>query len=39
MALIVSQIKTSLDESKDNAIGRALSLLCVKRSEVKSAAL
>lgn len=39
MALIVSQIKTSLNESKDSAIGKALSLLCLKRSEVKSAAL
>ncbi len=39
MALIVSQIKTSLDESKDNAIGKALSLLCVRNNEVKTAAL
>ena len=39
MAVIVSQIKTTLDESKDNAIGRALSLLCVQRHEVKSASL
>ena len=39
MALIVSQIKTSLDESKDNAIGKALSLLCVRKNEVKTAAL
>lgn len=39
MALIVSQIKTTLDEAKDNAVGKALSLLCVKRSEVKEARL
>ncbi len=39
MALIVSQIKTTLDEAKDNAVGKALSLLCVKRTEVKAARL
>lgn len=39
MGLIVSQIRTTLDESRDNAIGKALSLLCVGRSEIKSAAL
>ncbi|MDE7193109.1 MAG: hypothetical protein K2O14_03975 [Oscillospiraceae bacterium] len=39
MGLIVSQIRTTLDESRDNAIGKALSLLCVGRSEVKNAAL
>lgn len=39
MALIVSQIKTSIDESRDNAVGKALSLLCVKEKEVKSASL
>ena len=39
MALIVSQIKTALDENKDNAIGKALSLLCVKRGDVRSARL
>lgn len=37
MALIISQIKTTLDEAKDNAIGKALSLLCVGRKDVKSA--
>ncbi len=39
MALIVSQIKTGLNEAKDNAVGKALSLLCVNKSEVKSARL
>lgn len=39
MAVIVSQIKTSLDESRDNAIGKALSLLCVGRNEVRSASI
>lgn len=39
MAIIISQIKTSLDESKDNAIYKALSLLCVKSAEVKTARL
>jgi len=39
MALIVSQIKTTLDEAKDNAISKALSLLCVSRKEVKAARL
>lgn len=39
MAIIVSQIKTSLDEAKDNAVSKALSLLCVSRKEVKTARL
>ncbi len=39
MAIIVSQIKTSLDEAKDNAISKALSLLCVSGKEVKAARL
>lgn len=39
MALIISQIKTTLDEAKDNAVGKALSLLCVKRAEVRAARL
>lgn len=39
MALIVSQIKTGLNEAKDNAVGKALSLLSVSKSEVKSARL
>ncbi len=39
MALIISQIKTTLDEAKDNAVSKALSLLCVKRQEVRSARL
>ncbi len=39
MAIIVSQIKTTLDEAKDNAISKALSLLSVSRKEVKSARL
>ena len=39
MAIIVSQIKTSLDEAKDNAVGKALSLLCIKPNEVADARL
>lgn len=39
MAIIVSQIKTTPDEAKDNAIGKALSLLSVSRKEVKTARL
>lgn len=39
MAIIVSQIKTSLDEAKDNAVSKALSLLCVSAKEVKAARL
>ncbi len=39
MAIIVSQIKTSLDVAKDNAISKALSLLCVGRKEVRAARL
>ncbi len=39
MAIIVSQIKTSLDEAKDNAVSKALSLLCVSRKEVRTARL
>lgn len=39
MALIVSQIKTTLDEAKDNAVGKALSLLSVSRKEVRAARL
>lgn len=39
MALIVSQIKTTLEEAKDNAVGKALSLLCVKKDEVRTARL
>ncbi len=39
MAIIVSQIKTSLDEAKDNAVSKALSLLCLSRKEVRSARL
>lgn len=39
MSLIISQIKTNLDEAKDNAISKALSLLCVGRKEVKTARL
>ncbi len=39
MALIVSQIKTGLNEAKDNAVSKALSLLCVTKKEVKTARL
>ncbi len=39
MAIIVSQIKTTLDEAKDNAVSKALSLLSVNRKEVKTARL
>ncbi|MGN0687215.1 MAG: NAD(P)/FAD-dependent oxidoreductase [Oscillospiraceae bacterium] len=39
MALIISQIKTTLDEAKDNAVSKALSLLCVSRKDVKEARL
>lgn len=39
MAVIISQIKTSLAEAKDNAVGKALSLLCVKPQEVVEARL
>lgn len=37
MALIVSQIKTSLTESKENAVGKALAKLRVSPAEVSSA--
>lgn len=39
MAIIVSQIKTTLDEAKDNAVSKALSLLSVNRKEVRTARL
>lgn len=39
MALIVSQIKTSLDEPKENALKKAASLLKLRKSEIKNAAL
>ena len=39
MAIIVSQIKTSLEEARDNALSKALSQLSVKREEVASARL
>lgn len=39
MALIVSQIKTTLDEAKDNAVAKALSLLCIKRQQLEEARL
>ena len=39
MAIIVSQIKTSLEEARDNALSKALSQLSVKREEVASVRL
>ncbi len=39
MAIIVSQIKTALSENKENAVGKALTLLGLKRSEVRAARL
>ncbi|MFR0870976.1 MAG: hypothetical protein ACLSG5_06105 [Oscillospiraceae bacterium] len=33
MAIIISQIKTTLDEPKDNAVAKALSLLRLSRAE------
>lgn len=39
MSVIVSQIKTTLDEAKDNAVSKALSLLGVKPREVTEARL
>lgn len=39
MALIVSQIKTGLNEAKDNAVSKALSLLSVTKNEVRTARL
>lgn len=39
MAVIVSQIKTSLDQPKELAVQKALSLLKIGKSEVKSAKL
>lgn len=37
MAIIISQIKTTLDEPKDNAVAKALSLLRLSRAETASA--
>ncbi len=39
MGIIVSQIRTTLDENRDNAIGKALSLLSVGKNEVASASV
>ena len=39
MAIIISQIKTTLDEPKDNAGAKALSLLHLKRGDISSAKL
>ena len=39
MAIIISQIKTTLDEPKDNAVAKALSLLHLNRGEISSAKL
>ena len=39
MAIIISQIKTTLDEPKDNAVAKALSLLRLSRAETASAKL
>lgn len=39
MAIIVSQIKTTLDEAKDNAISKALSLLSVSKKDIRTARL
>ncbi len=39
MAIIVSQIKTSIDEPKENAVKKALSSLGLSKSEVKTAKL
>ena len=39
MAIIISQIKTSLDEPKENAVGKALSMLRIKPGEAASAKL
>lgn len=36
MAIIVSQIKTSLSEPRENALGKAISLLKLSKSEIKS---
>ncbi|MCH5203695.1 MAG: hypothetical protein J1F03_03050 [Oscillospiraceae bacterium] len=36
MAVIVSQIKTSLSEPRENALGKAISLLKLSDSEIKS---
>ncbi len=39
MAIIVSQIKTSLEEARDNAVAKALSQLSIDREETASARL
>ena len=39
MAIIISQIKTTLNEPKDNAVAKALSLLRLSRAETASAKL
>ena len=39
MAIIISQIKTTLDEPKENAVAKALSLLRLSRAETASAKL
>lgn len=39
MALIVSQIKTELSQAKDSAVSKALSLLRVRKKEVRTARL
>ena len=36
MAIIVSQIKTSLSEPRENALGKAISLLKLQKSEIKT---
>ena len=36
MAIIISQIKTTLDEPKDNAVAKALSLLRLSRAETEA---
>ena len=39
MAIIVSQIKTALDEPKENAVRKAVSVLKLAKSEIRNAAL
>lgn len=39
MAVIVSQIKTSLSEPRENALGKAISLLKLSKSEIKAVKL
>ncbi|MGN1339222.1 MAG: NAD(P)/FAD-dependent oxidoreductase [Oscillospiraceae bacterium] len=39
MAIIVSQIKTSLDEPRDNALEKAMSRLALRREEIESVRL